>query len=1022
MVSQTLRRLSFPLVLAAARLRTGRAQRGLVAIGVAVGVGLLAVVLAGSLAAQDRSLAQAIDQIPAVDRSVRAVWSGIPEQGSTPYRALERTARHTFAGLFHRKPFAVAVFAETELGPTAVNLGAIEGLRRWVRLTSGRMPRTCTPHRCEVVRVAGRGNTRGAKGLRLVVVGVGRLRSALPLGGLVSETTTRSKTPFLLASKVPPLAQSPVLSYDSRTYAWVLPVAQAGVHPWTTGSFVRSIVRAGSAVSATDSAFQVVAPQDELSAADETARVAGRRLFLLGGEAAALLLAFAVLAAARMRRDAWAAARRLTGFGATRTQIAVAAIAEAVVLAFLGALAGWIAGIGLGALVARRLGSPVGEVIGHSVLAPSGIGVTLGLAGAAAIVLFLALRARPVRVGRLSISALDVAAGAAVAGVVLALARGVADENSLATERGTGVVLLLLPGLIVFAGAVLAARIFVPSLRMLERFGRRGPVAARLAALSLARNPGHAAVTVAFLVVSLGLALFAATYRSTLVQGQKDQAAFTVPRDVILSEDLARLVSVVDAAPSSAYRRLGEAAPVVRLSGDVPGALSGAGLTVLGIPANAVPKLDGWRGDFSRSSLAGLGRRIAPRGAMGVRGPRLPSGARTLELPVSTRGDDLSLIAVFETTRGTFTSARLGTAHRGRPVVLRVPFPPGVAGGRLVALDPELPATGIHDSGNGPGTTVFVVSRGTAVLGTPRVAGRRLRVDYGHWTGANGMRPLGRSPNGGVRVQFVLTPDHDASFRPRVPTDGRSVPVVASPAVAATAGPGGLLGIEVGNQSLRARVVAEATRFPSVDGDFVLADRQTLATAMNAAVPGTATTNEIWLDARPGKGVGSLEAALRRPPFSALATSSRRNLEARLAAEPLARGSLLVLEAGALAALVLALAGLLLAVLTDLGDERGELLDLEAQGAAPVVLRRQVRLRAFFLAFFGLLGGLVIGAVLTRLVVRLVTLAASPSTDASLPAVPLQLFVDWPLAALALVALTAVAAALVAGPTWRTFR
>src|SRR5947208_14799397 len=145
MVSQTFRRLSFPLVLAAARFRTGRAQRGLVAVGVAVGAGLLAAVLAGSLAAQDRSFAQAIDRIPAVDRSVRAVWGGIPEQGSTAYRALDRKARHTFAGLFHRKPFAVAVFAETELGPTSVNLGAVEGLQHWVRLTSGRMPQSCTP-------------------------------------------------------------------------------------------------------------------------------------------------------------------------------------------------------------------------------------------------------------------------------------------------------------------------------------------------------------------------------------------------------------------------------------------------------------------------------------------------------------------------------------------------------------------------------------------------------------------------------------------------------------------------------------------------------------------------------------------------------------------------------------------------------------------------------------------------------------------------------------------------------------
>ena len=36
----------------------------------------------------------------------------------------------------------------------------------------------------------------------------------------------------------------------------------------------------------------------------------------------------------------------------------------------------------------------------------------------------------------------------------------------------------------------------------------------RLATLSLARNPGRAAVAVAFLAISLGLALFASVYRS----------------------------------------------------------------------------------------------------------------------------------------------------------------------------------------------------------------------------------------------------------------------------------------------------------------------------------------------------------------------------------------------------------------------------------------------------------------------------------------------------------------------------
>ena len=1023
------RRIVFPAFLAAARFRTRRGRTLLVAVGVAVGAGLLAAVLAGSLAAQDRSLARAIGRIPAVDRAARADWSGTPGQGSPSFVALDRTARRAFRELARRPPFAVAVFAETELGSVRapVDLGAIEGLDKWIRLTSGRLPRSCSARRCEVVRVAGRAWVPHVHGLRFVVVGTGRLRSPLPLGGLVSATSRQGNAPFLLAPSIRPLADSAVLAYDERTYSWVLPVDRAGLHPWSTGGFVDSIVRANSVLAVQDPSFQLTAPQDSIVAADDTARIAGRRLLLLGGEAAALLLAFTVLAAARMRRDADAASRRLTWFGATRAQIAVTAVVEAVAVGVVGALAGWVAGAALGALMARHLGSPAGAVLRHSVLGSSGVLLALAAAGVAALVLLAALRAKPVRLGRLQVSAVDVAAVAAVAAVALALARGVADEQSLASQRGTGLVLLLLPGLIVFAAAVVAARILVPALRLLERAGRRGPVSARLAALSVARNPGHAAVTVAFLVVSLGLALFAATYRSTLVQGQRDEAAFAVPRDEIVSENLSRLVSVTEAAPLAAYRRLGAAAPVVRLSGDVPDSQSASGLTLLGIPASALPSLDGWRGDFSSLSPAGLARRLRPRRSMALRGPRFPPTARLLELPVAARSDDLTLTAVIETRRGGFATVRLGEAQPSRPAILRAALPRAAGGGRLVAIDPELPFTGLHDSGNSVGPVV--VAHGTAVLGVPRVDGRKLHLDYGGWIGADGMRPLGPVPGGGIRVRFLLTSDRNASFRPRQPTDGLELPVVASPAAAAAAGPGGRLALDVADQTLPAHVVATATHFPSIDGEFVVADRATLATALNTAGPGTGETNEIWLDARHGN-VGRLESKLRRAPFSALAVSSRRAVQAGLAAEPLARVSLLVLEAGALAALVLALGGLLLAVLTDLRDERGELIDLEAQGASPALLRRQVRLRALLVAAAGVLGGAATGALLAGLVVRLVTLTAnavSPESASlpeaqSLPSLPLRLDLDWPLLLVALAVLAALAWALVSLPTLRAFR
>ena len=110
-----------------------------------------------------------------------------------------------------------------------------------------------------------------------------------------------------------------------------------------------------------------------------------------------------------------------------------------------------------------------------------------------------------------------------------------------------------MPALIVFAAAVVAARLLVPALRGIGRLGRRGPIALRLAAASLARNPGHAAIASTFLVASLGLALFAVSYRSTLLTGQRDEARYAVPASFVLSEDFDQLVPVLHGARLSRY-------------------------------------------------------------------------------------------------------------------------------------------------------------------------------------------------------------------------------------------------------------------------------------------------------------------------------------------------------------------------------------------------------------------------------------------------------------------------------------
>ncbi len=1012
------RRILFPLRLAGLRLARRGGRVTLVALGIAAAAALLAAVYAGSLVARASSLERQTGRIAPADRSVRVVWGGIGSGAENRFASVDGDARQAMRP-FGGAPVRAMLFRETQVGGRLFDLGAVDGLGRFVRLESGRLPRTCTPRRCEVVQLGGSGPFPQIAGLRLVRVGRASLDSSLPLGDLITRETyanvlssslryhTAAPAPLLLADGVRGLATVPALAPTYRSYSWTLPLASDRVRPWSLDAFDEQVTRARAELTALTFAYVLTAPTDELADADVTGRVAARRLLLIGGQAAALLLAFAVLAALGLRRDAEAEWRRLTWYGARRWQLVLLSAAETLVVALAGAAVGWAIGTAVGAVVAGHAGVSVGGVLTHSVLGLGGIALAVGLGIAAALVVLLTLRAATARLGGVAITPLDVAAAAAVVVVVVALARGAADTTSLADEQGTGVLLLLLPALIAFAAAVVAARALAPALRWLERAGRSGPVPMRLAALSLARNPGRAAVVAAFLVVTLGLAVFAESYRATLARGQRDQAAFAAPADAIAREDLLKLVPVERAAPVARFAAAvpgARAFPVLRLSGDVRG--SGTGFQLLGIPADRLGQLR-WRGDDSPDSRSELARLLRPHGSTSLRGARLPADARRLVLPVRAHGDALSVRAFVVTTTGSVRGLELGTTESRR---LEAAVPPDARGGLLVSFTFGLTATGLHGVPNG-GANFTPAARGTMLLGRPSVDGRPVAFDFSGWTGTGGI--AGTPPS----LRYVVTGENVARLRARQPTDDRPVPVAASPAVAAAAGPGGVVALDLGSSRLVARVVATLRRAPTVDGDAVLADESTVATALTSDSPGAGAASEVWVDA-PSGSEGQLEAALARPPFDALQVTFHRSVLNDLRSEPLARGTLITLAAGAATALALALAGVLLGLLSDLRDERGELFDLEAQGAEPATLRRHLRLRTALVAAAGVVGGLVLGAALTALVVALVTLTASGGSAEP----PLLLGADWPVLVLGLLLYAAIGAVFVAVTTHRAFR
>jgi len=624
------------------------------------------------------------------------------------------------------------------------------------------------------------------------------------------------------------------------------------------------------------------------------------------------------------------------------------------------------------------------------------LGLAVALLAALVIAVTVSLEIR----GRGRIGPLEIAAAAAVVAVLAVLASGSVDAGELASGGAAPAVLLLLPGLVAFAAAVVASR-FLPGAGRL--FARRGARDVRLAGVSVARAPGAAGVAAAFLALAVGLAVLAVAYRSTLQTGERDQAAYAVPADVVVREDLRALVPVSRAAPLSRYGAIPgvEAAyPVLRSSASAGPAASVSGVTVLGVPGPAIRAMPLWRGDWGTSKAA-LAEAVAPSGSTALQGVTLRGASMRLAVGPGL----VSYRATIEQPDGSFRLVELGRADGARPSVLSAAVPPGARGGRLVSITLVPPK--IIERG---------ADSGVALRGTTSV--RLLGASLAGWLGDGGVTVSGAAAEPrSLRIAYALTPQRVGRVRARQPADDAPPRAAVTPALARLAGGVGRdLPLRIGGDPVNVRVAAVVDRIPGTTGDAVITDLGAITNAVDTVAPGGAGVSELWLEVAPG-AQSRVDASLSRRPFAVLEKQSRTALEADARRDPLGHGTLLALAASALAALVLAAAGLVLAVRADLRDDRGELTDLEAQGATPGVLRRVVAARAALVGVVGAGIGALAGIALAYLVTRVVSVTAR----ADAPEPPLATTVDPLTLALGTAAFAVAVVALVVWTTRRAF-
>jgi hypothetical protein len=992
-----------PVTVVFARLRAQPGRAALAAAGVTAATALLVVVFTVTVTAEDKAVQQAVKELPAAEQTFRL---DLFSASASDTRADDRVARRVLRSLAPTPIRRTILFRVLRINGALVRVAAVDGLDRVLRLRSGRLPHTCTARRCEVVQVGAGGRpSYDEGGIALTRVGVGEFPDDSLFGPLESFGEG-GPAPLLLAPNVASLERLSSLASFYRVESWVQRLDPQRLHEWAIPRLLTKESNAQASLELTDPTFRLTGPDDALLTARTRGRIAAQRLALVGGEVSALLLGFALVAAMGLRRGQASERRRLLQRGARTPQIWLATIAEVAVITGVGWLAGVGAGITASALVARAAGVPAGATLAHALGTPLAITaiVAAWVVSTVTVVLVSAFGDGATRRARI----LDVIAVAAAVVVVVAASRGAARPETI-NSSGDRALLLLLPGLACLVAAVAVARLLSPLMRGLERASRGGPVTLRLAALALARAPARTGVTAAFVVVTVGLALFAASYRATLDTGAQDAAVFEVPLDYRIQPG--RSLASPTGPQTREFARVAQVYPVIRDSADVPG--SGAAITsatVVGLPANTLAHLH-WRSDFASESPAKLEAALGLFGHAQLRGASVPRNARDLRLHARAGGVPVRVTLVAEDADGTISRLPLGVAMGDTELRTRVPA--GAGPTRVVALEvapTEAEATALeHNDAEGGLTSGAAGTLAVGPLLAANASGNRVLTRWHEW--------LGHAATGSATgLRYTFTGGESVLLRPRQPTDDHAVPVVVSPGLAHAAGRERLLSLDFQDVHVRARVVAVAKRFPTIhrdDGEFAIADLSQLRTALDADAPGTGAPDELWL-AAPADAAGRI--AFRA---SGLEVESRRALAQQLEDDPLARATELTLAAAAIVALLLAALGFWVAATSELRDERGELFDLEAQGVEPAKLRDQLRVRGGILLVLGATFGAALGLLLSSFVASLVRI----SSTSELPEPPLRVEHVWALAAGAIVVLlllAALAAELAARRAFRT--
>jgi hypothetical protein len=832
---------------------------------------------------------------------------------------------------------------------------------------------------------------------------VGRATRRDPL--LASGTFDTGSVPLLVGNGADRLALLSALNLFDRTYGWVAALDLDRVVRMGVTQYVQRSDAISDAITAKLSGASINRPDAALLDQDRRAALSARRFGLLGGSAAVLLLGFALLAAVGLRREHGLLVAVLRRRGASRAQVGRLTVLQVLLTCVVGAVIGCGLAVAVTAALARSATLPAGRTAMTAVASAAG-GTALLLLAAVAVAVIALLW--PDSAARAVWQGLDLVALACLGAAVLAANRGSASTSSLAASSDP--LVALLPVLAAVTGGLIAARLWSPLARLVERSVPRRSVVGRIALLGAVRRPLRFVATTGFLTAAVAAVVFAGAYRSTLLAGAADQAAYRVPLDATLasSRDELTPLTVTSGAQLASIAAGVHAYPVVRTAATVRTAGGdAASVPVVGVDPGALTAMRRWsRTTGSSISPPTLAARLGTGTA--AAGPTFP--ARTGSVTIAAVGGQSEVQVTLTVATSDGREAAVALTNRGG--LLSGTVPDLGAPQQVVAIslreDPDYATRRQHALGEG--NTDQPVLAGHLVLGQVSANGAALSWDWSRWTAASAQVSASASQ---LDIGYRLA-DTAAVLWPGPPIS--SLPVAVDPQTAGSAEHGRLL-IKIGEVTLATTVVGILPRLPTVNGPFLLADREAISAALDRGQPGTGGVLELWV-ASPSAGRAELNRTLATAPYDRLTVTSRAAVQRELASDPVGRGSRLLLTVVAGLALLVAAASLVLLVVGERRDGAGELFAWESDGLPPAALRRMIFLRALSVIAVAVPLGLVTGLVLAGVGVRLVAVDASGTT----PAPPLQSSIGLAGTALVLVAALGVAALLVVTVVARSLR